>query len=253
MISHPGRSLGLPSALLFLASCHAPPSAGRPVAAARSNAVAPSAAPSLVAEAGRAPAADASDGGGADSAPSASVAMADAAPPSPSPAEPSPTPARERVQSHEPLRLTGFTLKADCVDPRVDFFARADVGPAFDDPSPYSIGGLGQVRLDLDGDGTEDFVVFGGAERWQRDWWLYVRRGECGYFVGKIASSEEPRTLATGSRGLRDLHTASDECPLAFPKGLPDRYCETVWRFDGRKYVRIRETPVRKAPRDIEP
>jgi hypothetical protein len=75
---------------------------------------------------------------------------------------------------------------------------------------------------------------------------LYVSRGDCAYFVGNIAASENPRALPHQSHGLHDLHTADNECSRT-------GYCETIWRFNGTRYVRYRDTQTSRRPDGIRP
>ena len=90
------------------------------------------------------------------------------------------------------------------------------------------------MQIDLDGDGTSDIVVDGGAARWEATYWLYLRRGACGYPLGVVSSSNGLVRMASKKNGLFDLMVVSDECPSL--GGLGGGWCEIVYRFDGKRY-----------------
>jgi hypothetical protein len=122
-------------------------------------------------------------------------------------------------------------LKEPCVDAIAHaawVIGKADPGDRY----PNGFYSMAQVSLDLDEDRSTDMVVWGGASRQEVTYHLYVRRGECGYYVGTVPSSEPLRTESAKSHGLHDVRSASDECP----KSHKMSYCEATWRFDGTKY-----------------
>lgn len=92
---------------------------------------------------------------------------------------------------------------------------------------------------DLDGDGTNDVVIAGSAARGEVEYRVYLKRGCCGHFVGRIGSSDGIHALTSRTKGLADIKIVTDECKSL--GGLGHGWCEVVWRFDGRKYVRGRE------------
>jgi alpha-tubulin suppressor-like RCC1 family protein len=145
------------------------------------------------------------------------------------------------IVSHESTELphrTGY-LQGPCVDPQAH--ARAHYPEARQDDRFLGI------DIDLDGDGTPDRVVSGGASVWQVTYLLYVQRGDCAYFVGSVPASESPRTLRQKHHGLFDLHTADERRAHGFS------YCDTVWHFDGTRYRRVRDTPTTRTPDNIRP
>ncbi len=123
------------------------------------------------------------------------------------------------VPASQPVLPGGTTLSGPCVAP-----ARLAMAPGVS---------LDSNDIDLDGDGMPDFVVFEGAVRAQSTYSLYLRRGSCGYYVGRVSVVQTLSALPSRSHGLRDLRATSDECPLA---GRME-YCEIIWRFDGRGYA----------------
>lgn len=156
------------------------------------------------------------------------------------------------VKSAAATRLrSGREIPGPCVDP-LAHAAYVLGGFTPDTPAKDAVSESKQ-GWDLDGDGTREFVVDGGAARWQRTYHLYLRRGSCGHYLGSIRSSETPRLLTKGASGLREVHTADDECPLLEDAGTSGGYCETIWGFDGKAYVRLREKPASGRPAGIDP
>ena len=153
--------------------------------------------------------------------------------------------ARARVNvRREPTRLkSGGTLAGPCVLPglatTVDRYATSgtDAEPYPDD---LEINAADESEADdLDGDGTADTLVFIGGARTLSTFGLYVRRGECGYFVGSIETENGLHALATKSHGLADVRTVSDQCGP-----LKTRFCEVFQRFDGHTYRLLSRKPL---------
>jgi hypothetical protein len=133
-------------------------------------------------------------------------------------------------------KIAGELLAAPCVKPSTHA-AVTDAGDggvvmvdAYQDISEDS---------DLDGDGTNDLVVAGSAARYDVDHWIYLKRGSCGHFVGRIASSNGIEPLKSRTKGLADIKVVTDVCKSL--GGLGHGWCEVVWHFDGVKYAPGRE------------
>lgn len=156
---------------------------------------------------------------------------------------------RDPVRHQEPLVLAGGTVPGPCVDPTPWLRQRhPDLGDAFFDPA--------SLDVDLDGDGIDDEGYFGGAARWETDYRLFVRRGDCAYSVGSVRSSAGVTALTTRHKGLFDIRTSSDSCPLAERRGRPSPYrgtCETDWRFDGTSWIPFAERKTKTPPSGILP
>jgi hypothetical protein len=141
------------------------------------------------------------------------------------------------------LPLDHGYLQGPCVDPQAH--ARTHYAESRRDDRFLGI------DIDLDGDGTLDPVLYGGASVWQATYLLYVQRDDCAYFVGSVEASENPRALPERHHGLFDIHTADEGCRQSNTKEIT--YCDTVWRFDGRRYRRFRDTPTTQTPGNIRP
>jgi hypothetical protein len=145
--------------------------------------------------------------------------------------------------------IAGRLLAVPCVKPA----AHAAVVTAGDSgyyPTRTYQSGLTE-EFDLDGDGVNDIVVAGGARRWEVEYWLYLKRGTCGHFLGRMVSSGYVTPLASRTRGLADVKTSTDDCRSL--GGLGHGYCEIVWRFDGRRYVAGPEKKTNIRPSGIQP
>jgi len=156
---------------------------------------------------------------------------------------------RDPVRHREPLVLVGGTVPGPCVDPTPWLRQRhPDLGDSFFDPAG--------LEVDLDGDGVNDEGYFGGAARFETDYRLFVRRGDCAYSVGSVHSSDGVTALRARHHGLFDIRTSSDSCPLAERRGRPSTYqgyCETDWRFDGREFVPFAERKTKSRPAGVLP
>jgi hypothetical protein len=85
--------------------------------------------------------------------------------------------------------------------------------------------------LDLDGDGAPDRFVNGGADATESTEFVYVMRGACGHFVGRVTNGGRPTTPSTIANGLLDLESTS---PCR--RGCCETETVTRWIFDGRAY-----------------
>ncbi len=142
-----------------------------------------------------------------------------------------PPPPKVLVVRDEPTRLgDGQVLPGPCVTPSMHAAIKSeDAGLPLDEgffsPTAHA--------LDLDGDGTKDIVLNGGAARTTTTLLLYLRRGDCGYELGSIEVEEgEPEVLRTKTRGLSDLRVVQDLCQSK----TRTMYCEVTYKFDGRRY-----------------
>jgi hypothetical protein len=100
------------------------------------------------------------------------------------------------------------------------------------------------LDLDLDRDGVLDPMVprvledrnrDGRASREETVWDLYVMRGECGHFVGRIP--DQPRAdhfLPVGEHGLIDLVVV---------RRVEERHVTERYAFDGQRYVLAEQSP----------
>lgn len=101
-----------------------------------------------------------------------------------------------------------------------------------------------EQQVDLDGDGTKDFVIIEGGVRAVWSYRLYVARGSCGHFVGRVTSFDTVIGLADRHDGLRDIQTLTDECET-----LPNvHWCKSVFRFDGTQYRVAFQTKTKEPP-----
>ncbi|MBK8219204.1 MAG: hypothetical protein IPK71_36220 [Myxococcales bacterium] len=94
-------------------------------------------------------------------------------------------------------------------------------------------------ELDVDGDGTPDFVLNGGASRTIMNLRVYLKRGTCGYDLGTLEAEGAPEQLATKTLGLFDIRVIQDLCAA---KTRTNR-CEVVYKFDGRRYRPVSYAP----------
>jgi hypothetical protein len=100
---------------------------------------------------------------------------------------------------------------------------------------------VGENPVDLDDDGIDDAIRFGGAANMTTRSFVYVKRGSCGHYVGMIESTARLAPLATRHRGLVDLGGEAgcqvDCCPnVAYEE----------WRFDGVRYKRAVKKTVKR-------
>jgi hypothetical protein len=130
------------------------------------------------------------------------------------------------------VQLQGGQLPGPCVDPHSHA-----VGDHFSSGWHYGERAPEPLGFDLDDDGRVDVILTGDSHGYARDELLYVRRGECAYFVGLVTA--HPEVLVHKTRGLHDLKSVGP-CATTRPKDS-DAICETVWRFDGSRYVSYRE------------
>jgi hypothetical protein len=94
---------------------------------------------------------------------------------------------------------------------------------------------------DLDGDGTPDQIRNGGAENVTSTYFLYVMRGKCGHFAGRIKVDANLHVLDTYSHGLRDLGGLA-----ACQPSCCEKLTYTELHYDGRHY-RVAKKELRKA------
>ena len=132
----------------------------------------------------------------------------------------------------------GRVLRSPCVNPSVHA-AVVSAGDGGSEPMLEFYVEDQIQKLDLDRDTKDDVVINGGASRWDVTYWLYVRRGACGHFVGTLSSSDGVKALRSESGGLVDLRVLTDECPKL--GGLGHGWCEIVYRFNGTRYKPISE------------
>lgn len=131
------------------------------------------------------------------------------------------------VVRDEPTTLPGGrVLRGPCVTPPVHASSKSRFGA---DPSFYF---ARNDAVDLDGDGTDDTTLFGGAERTTATIHLYVARRGCGYPVGTIETLGGFELSGTKTNGLADLTAHQDLCQ---PR-TGTMYCTVTYKFDGVRY-----------------
>lgn len=145
--------------------------------------------------------------------------------PDPNP-PPTPIPDAGAPEASAPRPTPTVRLPGPCVDPKAHAHKVLDKSkfPEFlytENPGP-----------DFDGDGTDDFMIFGGATNMTSTLHLYVKRGQCGHYVGTVSTTASGfNTTATAHAGLFDIEGRS-----ACRRGC----CATselfTFRFDGRAY-----------------
>jgi hypothetical protein len=144
-------------------------------------------------------------------------------------------------QSEPSARRTEAPARAEsCVDP-VEYTrtsegaANARIELAVDVDTP-----------DFDHDGNADAVVeFEHAGK--RALYLFVRRGGCGQFVGKVPDADLVEAQTTRSHGLADL--------LTIRLCIAGRSEKRVWTyvFDGTQYRLVSERPPEACPKESAP
>lgn len=151
-----------------------------------------------------------------------------------------PAPPPPLVVRNEPTKLgNGQVIAGPCVTPAMDASAKSGKGerqlpPEFFTPSSH--------ELDVDGDGTLDFVLNGGASRTIMSLRIYLKRGACGYDLGTIDAEGAPERLASKSFGLFDLRVVQDLCTAR----TRTNFCEVVYKFDGRRYRPVSYAPTKR-------
>jgi hypothetical protein len=99
---------------------------------------------------------------------------------------------------HSPVRIAGR-----CVDPIADA-----MGPKWPKGSPPPIE---PQRVDLDGDGNDDWIVTSGADAWEYSGGVYITRGRCAIRVLDWHGGA-PSPLETSTRGFLDLEGGGPPC-----------------------------------------
>ena len=128
-------------------------------------------------------------------------------------------------------------LPGACIDPKTHASKTIDKGK-YPDSLYTDVPGV-----DLDGDGVDDAVIFGGATNITSTHHLYVLRGKCGHYVGTLhtaASGLAPTTDVNA--GLFDLEGESACQRHCCTAGTRFRY-----RFDGRVYREQGTTPITRS------
>ena len=92
-----------------------------------------------------------------------------------------------------------------------------------------------QRAIDLDGDGTEDLLLDGGAAHITHTYFIYIMRGGCGHYLGTYELDFSPGRLDTSHNGLFDLGGDMPCLPTC---------CSTIttreMEFDGWRYRVVR-------------
>ncbi len=123
--------------------------------------------------------------------------------------------------AHPPVLFPGR-----CVDPVADAKARGHWPKEAD---------LAQApeRVDLDGDGVDDFIFTVGANATDYSGYVYIARGACGIMVLSWTGSA-PVPTQTRTRGVLDLEVGGSPCkPSCCPKST-----FTTYRWSGKTYER---------------
>lgn len=136
------------------------------------------------------------------------------------------------VKPQGTLRLTGA-----CVDPSqhaARLVASRHPGSKASDWTD-----LGVARYDLDGDGTEDLIIDGGAANITHTLFFFIMRGTCGHYIGTYDIDFNPEPLPSSHHGLFDLGgtvaCVIDCCPTSTFREM---------EFDGSRYRMVRSRPV---------
>ena len=99
--------------------------------------------------------------------------------------------------------------------------------------------------FDLDGDGTDDLLLDGGASATTHTYFLYIVRGACGHYFGRYELDFRPSPLGSSHNGLFDLSgrvsCVTSCCPVLIMREM---------EFDGTAYrvVRSRESKIDCGP-----
>jgi hypothetical protein len=139
-----------------------------------------------------------------------------------------------------PLVLAHRTLAGPCVDPVAHTGSEEHLEiPRKQWPGVYE---TWLENRDLDGDGQGEWVVERMHAECDHALRLYVRRGDCGYFVGTLVGLDfAPMKASTND--LHDVTVESLSCPISHRK----HYCRSTWKFDGHTYApaseRLAEAP----------
>jgi hypothetical protein len=89
------------------------------------------------------------------------------------------------------------------------------------------------VRVDLDGDGNDDWIVTSGADAREYSGAVYIARGQCAIRVLEWRGSA-PSPLETSTRGFLDLEGGGTPC-----KTNCCPHSETyTFKWNGRTYQR---------------
>jgi hypothetical protein len=139
-----------------------------------------------------------------------------------------------------PSQSSGLAFAGACVDPaeytRATMgSANADIHVAADIDSP-----------DLDHDGNRDtFIELEHSGK--RAVWVFIRRGACGHFVGKVPDADLVEEETAKTNGLSDVLGAS-LCMAGRAEKLVREY-----RFDGTQYQLVAERPREPCPKVSTP
>lgn len=132
---------------------------------------------------------------------------------------------------------SGTTLPGPCVDPVLH--------AAFGLNADATVDNYRQLYIsqtpweDIDGDGTEDYLVKGGVLA-ASTYYLYVRRGDCGYYVGKVSDALMVGTDGKKRGDLVEIFTTGNVCPISKKR----HYCRGIWLFGGTAYALSSEEPI---------
>jgi hypothetical protein len=94
------------------------------------------------------------------------------------------------------------------------------------------------LRVDLDDDGTDDWILTMDADAVAYRGYLYESRGSCAHYVGSWEPAQ-PMPVESSTRGLRDLDVGTPCKPACCPTELVSRYT-----FDGKSYRKASERTV---------
>jgi hypothetical protein len=99
---------------------------------------------------------------------------------------------------------------------------------------------------DLDHDGNRDtFIEYEHAGK--RAVYMFIRRGDCGHFVGKVPDADLVEEETTKTKGLSDVLGVS-LCMAGRAEKLVRKY-----RFDGTQYQLVAERPREPCPKQSTP
>lgn len=153
------------------------------------------------------------------------------------------------VRRPGPLTMSsGIVLPGPCVDPLLHAAFALNSGATLETyQSQYY---LQAPWIDLDGDGLNDFVVRGGGVP-EGAYYLYLRRGDCGYHVGTIPRAESFGSSGEMRGGLLQLFSVSHGCADG---GIQRRqyFCRARWAFDGTAYALSLERLIKKQDPSIQ-
>jgi len=91
-------------------------------------------------------------------------------------------------------------------------------------------------EMDLDGDGQDDKLLITNVANVTTTYMVYVMRGKCGHFVGKIAAEASLSAVGPYTKGLLALGGLAPCQPQCC-----ERLMYSEFRFDGARFKRAKQ------------